>query len=816
MKFNFYPSKTSFILLLLAFCFTSLQAQNTNGKIQGTVKTTDGKRAPAVTITLTELKRTAITNENGTYIFQNVKPGSYTLNVTFIGTSGAQKTVTVMAGKVSTKDFTLTESAAQLEEVSISSGKTLNSRPVTFNKSGLSTLDMPQSTGVVSSQVIQDQQIERLGDAVRNVSGVSLTQTRGGVGETFSARGYSIGIGGGAGSIFKNGVLVNTAGFPEASTLESVEILKGSSALLYGNTSGGLIINMVTKKPKFENGGEVSMRIGSYNEYKPTIDVYGPISQNLAYRAIATYENDGSYRDHVKTERFYANPSLLYNLGKSTTILVEGDFLKSNLTPDWGVGSLNNGQAIPTQVSRSQFINTSWAYSHMNQYTGSFTLNHNFSDNWKLNFIGSAQGTDIDSYGSTQPNTVAANGDWNRTLARANTHEGDYTSQANLTGNFKTGGISHQVLFGTDVTKVNNVSYAYTINGLAIGSYAYDKINIINLDQYAQRTDEPNAVAVTRTTAPVYRYGTYAQDLISLTSKFKVLAGLRWTSQHTAQTSVDSLQKGKTIGGTAATRNDAAFSPKVSLIYQPNTTTSIYAGYSNNFAVNSGTDVSTGQGLKPSVIDQYEAGIKNEFFNGKLSANFGIYHIINNNLAVVAPFRADGVTPNTDNTVKTFSGQTTSDGLEVDLNGNLSKNFYFIAGYGYNFARYTKTSGLKGSNIEGEQLVINPRNTANASLFYTFTRSNLKGVKLGASAFYTGSRLAGYNNTVGQTQAYSRLLPVGGFVTVNVSAGYTYKKVSLLAQLSNLTNTMNYLIHDNYSVTPIPPRQFLTTLAYKF
>lgn len=810
MKFNLYPSKAALLLLLLAFCFTSIQAQNPNGKIQGIVKTTDGKRAPAVTIVLNELKRTTVTNENGTYIFQNVKPGSYTINVTFIGTSGAQKTVTVMAGKISTKDFTLTESAAQLAEVSISSGKTLNSRPVTFNKSGLSTLDMPQSTGVVSSQVIQDQQIERLGDAVRNVSGVSLTQTRGGVGETFTARGYSIGIGGGAGSIFKNGVLVNTAGFPEASTLESVEILKGSSTLLYGNTSGGLIINMVTKKPKFENGGEVSMRIGSYNEYKPTIDVYGPISQNLAYRAIATYENGGSYRNHVNTERLYVNPSLLYNLGKSTTILVEGDFLKSNLTPDWGVGSLNSGQAIPTQVPRSQFINTSWAYSHMNQYTGSFTLNHNFSDNWKLNFIGSLQSTDIDSYGSTQPNNVAANGDWDRKLARANTHEGDYTSQVNLTGSFKTGGISHQVLFGTDVTKVNNISYAYTINGVAIGSYAYDKINIINLDQYTQRTDEPDAVAASRTTAPVYRYGTYAQDLISLTSKFKVLAGLRWTSQHTSQPVTEALQQTVVTTTPVGTRNDAAFSPKVSLIYQPATTTSIYAGYSNNFAVNSGTDVDTKQGLKPSIIDQYEAGIKNEFFNGKLSANFGIYRIINNNLAVVAP------PPNTDATVKTFSGQTTSDGLEVDLNGNLSKNFYFIAGYGYNFARYTKTSGLKGSNIEGEQLVINPRNTANASLFYTFTSSGLRGVKLGASAFYTGSRLAGYNNTAKQTQAYSRLLPVGGFATVNLSAGYTYKKVSLLAQLSNLTNTMNYLIHDNYSITPIPPRQFLTTIAYKF
>ncbi|MGZ3946021.1 MAG: TonB-dependent receptor domain-containing protein, partial [Mucilaginibacter sp.] len=180
------------------------------------------------------------------------------------------------------------------------------------------------------------------------------------------------------------------------------------------------------------------------------------------------------------------------------------------------------------------------------------------------------------------------------------------------------------------------------------------------------------------------------------------------------------------------------------------------------------------------------------------------------------PYQADGITANSDNTVKTMSGQTTSDGFEADVTGNISKSFYFIVGYAYNNARYTKTSGLKGSNIEGERLVINPKNTANASLFYTFTKGDLNGVKVGASVFYTGARLAGYNNTVGQAQSYSRLLPVGGFTTLDLSAGYSFRNVSLLARISNVTNTLNYLIHDNYSITPIAPRQFLTTLAYRF
>ena len=88
-----------------------------------------------------------------------------------------------------------------------------------------------------------------------------------------------------------------------------------------------------------------------------------------------------------------------------------------NLTPDFGIGTLNNGQVIPTMVPRSQYINTSWAYSNMNQFSGMATLNHQFADNWRLNAIVSAQGTHIDSYQASLPNNVSATGDWNRGLS---------------------------------------------------------------------------------------------------------------------------------------------------------------------------------------------------------------------------------------------------------------------------------------------------------------------------------------------------------------------------------------------------------------
>jgi iron complex outermembrane receptor protein len=265
---------------------------------------------------------------------------------------------------------------------------------------------------------------------------------------------------------------------------------------------------------------------------------------------------------------------------------------------------------------------------------------------------------------------------------------------------------------------------------------------------------------------------------------------------------------------TGVTKYDAAFSPRLGLVYKPTETTSFFVSYANSFSVNTGVDID-GNTLDPSLIDQYEAGIKNEFFNGKLSANLTAYRIKNNNLAQTAPFLKDGVTPNNNTAIKALVGETTSDGVELDLAGHPTAGLDLMAGYSYNFMRYTKTPDAKGNYIEGERLVTTPAHTANGSVFYTFHQSTLKGLKVGASAFYTGKRYGGWNNTIGQAQNYNRLIPVEAFTTIDLSAGYSFKKLSLLAKVSNLANTYSYYLHENYSTNPIAPRQFVATVSYK-
>src|SRR5690606_17213922 len=218
------------------------------------------------------------------------------------------------------------------------------------------------------------------------------------------------------------------------------------------------------------------------------------------------------------------------------------------------------------------------------------------------------------------------------------TEEFTKNQQLNLIGNFNTGGVKHQLLFGGDMDQSSTKAYAFNIfadlSKPTTPSTAYDQINVFN--PVATRTDIPEYAKNTWTKTDVYRYGAFIQDLISLSEKFKVLAGIRYTYQRTPysekfnyQTGITEEVKNMINGKEAGAKEDKAWSPKFALIYQPIASPSIYLSYANNFIPNTGYDINF-QPLTPSLVDHYEAGIKNDFFGGRFSANLTAYRINNN------------------------------------------------------------------------------------------------------------------------------------------------------------------------------------------
>ncbi|MFW0737041.1 TonB-dependent siderophore receptor [Flavobacterium sp. T12S277] len=703
-------------------------------------------------------------------------------------------------------------------------------KAVTAVRSGLKPMDNPQTIQVIGSEIIEQQQAIRLSEVIKNANGVYVSSARGGAQESFFSRGYDMS----ANNMFKNGFRYNSGSIPEVSGLEKVEFLKGGSALLFGNVAPGGILNLVTKTPSFKSGGEIGMQIGSYAFYKPSFDFYGPLNKSIAFRINGSYENSESFRDVVKNERLYINPSLLFIVSPKTQITVQGDYLTADWTPDFGTGLI--GKQI-LDLPRNAFYGSLWSTGATKSASASVLLNHDFNKNWKLNFNSSFQSYDRTQKSTAQMSNITDKGDWTRALVQNKNLEQILGDQLSLQGNFNTGSIKHQIYTGVDWENSFATGYTY-----AFDPANYDTINLFTFDPSKQKNDIPNARATQILKTETNRFGAYFQDLISITEKVKVLAGIRWSWQegeattyketYNTSTKVQTVAPENAIAEVGAKRLDNAFSPKVGIIYQPTKSTSLFASYSNSFSPNSGFTVDN-KTIEASIIDQYEAGIKKDFFDGLLSTNLTVYQISNSNLAQTAPFLADGVTENVNSNIKVLGGATKSKGVEVDVTATPVEGLNIIAGYSYNDMRYTKTSGTSGSFVAGDQVVRTPKNTANLSFFYKVPEGMFKGVSFGAIANYIGNRLGGWNDDYLWTAvkptpanpkpnpAYivtirDRDIPIEGYTTIDASIGYEWGKFSVLCKLSNITNELNYTVHENYSINPIAPRQVMTSLKYKF
>lgn len=703
-----------------------------------------------------------------------------------------------------------------LKEVVITSNKP--KKPVSAARSGIKAMDLPQSVQVIESEVISQQQAIRLSEVIKNANGVYVSSARGGAQESFFSRGYDMSTN----NMFKNGFRYNAGSIPEVSSLEKVEFLKGGSALLYGNVAPGGILNLVTKTPHFTKGGEITMQAGSYAYYKPSIDFYGPLNKSIAYRFTGSYENSESFRDVVKNERLYINPSFLFQISDKTQITVQGDYLSADWTPDFGTGII--GKTI-LDLPRNSFYGALWSTGNTKSASASVLFNHDFNKNWKLSFNSSYQNYDRRSKSTAQLSnldTYATPGDWKRGLVRNNNQEEVFGDQLSLQGTFKTGSIKHQVFTGADYENALAIAYTYAFYASPTSTTAITTesttINLFTYDPSTQSKIAPYSKATRIVNTDTQRFGAFAQDLISFTDQIKVLAGLRWSWQESQADTYDLTKKPVTVAE-GAKRLDKAFSPKIGLIFQPTKDISLFASYSNSFTPNTGTTVDL-KPIKPSIIDQYEAGIKKDFWRGVLSTNVTVYQITNSNLAQTAEFKADG-SLNADTTIKVLSGTTKSKGIEVDVTAKPLDGLSIIAGYSYNDMRYTKTSGLNGSFIEGDRVARTPANTANLSFFYTLPTGALKGLSFGAIGNYIGKRVGGWNSqystdlTKYPNGIWDREIPLEGYTTIDASVGYEWKKFSILCKLSNITNELNYTVHENYSVNPIAPRQILASLKYK-
>ena len=729
---------------------------------------------------------------------------------------GALLIVSSVSAQMQFKQESDTVRILQIEDINLHKTGNPNKAKPLSSKSNLTIMENPQPVAIVTHEIIEQQQAKQLSDVLQNVNGLYITSSRGNSQDSFGGRGFNFGND----NIFKNGARVNSGVFPEVSGLERVEVLKGGNAMLYGNVAAGGVVNLITKKPRFDFGGSVGLSVGSWNTYKPTVDFYGPVSDKIAFRVNGAYETADSFRDVVSSSKYYFNPSILFNIGEKSQLIVEADYLKNDFTPDFGIGAITNkdgSYAINTLLPRNAFVGADWQFQNVEQATTGITFNHQFNKVWTLNAVASYQNYTKDYFSTERvvwSYDAADRLNWKRPVNRSYAEQ-NYTSlQVNLNGEIKTGSVNHKILVGTDGDYGTNDSYSYTISQAQYGTNG-SVDGTVYLDDPSTWVSGaiPNATRKDRNRIPTQRFGIYAQDYIELSSKFKVLAGLRWSyieNKDSEKTTFGKENQPVKSEGTV----DRAFSPKGGLVYMPNDNLSLFATYTNSFSANTGEDAVTGLALKPSIIDQFEVGMKHNFWNNAVALNLSVYQIDNKNFYQTAEMK-DGL-PNSNSTFKEFAGKMRSQGVELDITGNPYPNLSIIAGASYNHSVYLDTPEDFGY-VENQRLVRTPATTANASIFYTFN-NYVKGLKLGASAYFVGDRIAGWNDTkktMLDRDGVTRFLEVGDYVTAAISVGYDWKNFSVMGKVGNLFDTVDYNYHENYSVNPITPRNVYVTLTYK-
>ncbi|XJR84682.1 TonB-dependent siderophore receptor [Elizabethkingia anophelis] len=541
-----------------------------------------------------------------------------------------------------------------------------------------------------------------------------------------------------------------------------------------------------------------------------------------------TYETAKSFRDHVSSEKIYLNPSILFNIGKKSQLIVEGDYLINNFTPDFGIGSITNkdgSYSMNTLLPRNAFLGANWQYQDVKQASTNITFNHQISNNWSLNVITSYQNYTKDYFSTERVQWEYDKNNrlnWKRPLNKTY-NEQNYTSfQANVNGEFNTGKINHKVLIGADSDYGTADSYTYfnPSNNKTYGTgYIYGTgggNGILYLDDTSTWSSGsiPASAIQDRNRIRTRRVGIYVQDFISLTKEFKVLAGLRWSYiQNMPTINTNFRTNTKKLVDNSST-SDQALSPKVGLVYMPNDNLSLFATYTNSFSANTGYDINRST-LKPTTIDQYEVGVKKNLWNNAIAVNLSAYQILYKNYYQTAELNAGGQ-PNSDPNMKEFAGKMRSRGVELDITGNPSKNLSLIGGISYNNSVYLDTPDNFGY-VENQRIVRTPATTANLSAFYTLPKY-IKGLKIGASFYYIGDRLAGWNDTKATNNSrngVSRIFTLKDYTTFALSMGYDWKKFSIQAKVNNLFDTVNYNVHENYSVNPIAPRNYYFTLTYR-
>jgi catecholate siderophore receptor len=644
--------------------------------------------------------------------------------------------------------------------------------------------DIPQTVNVIPQQVLRDQGVRSMQDALKSVPGIGFSHGDGQRDEV-KIRGFTA-----VADQFIDGMRDDALYFRDLSNIEQVDVIKGPASVLYGRGSSGGLINRITKKPGIDKS-EVSLQFGSWAQRRAEFDLARKLNDNndsdgaMALRVTGALERADGYRDQQFLKREALAPSLSIKLSADTKLLLQGEYLVDRRVTDFGVPSY---KGRPVDVPAATYYGAANAkdvdYSESRVTAFGLTLEHRFSDTWSLR-----NALRRYDYALNRNNTLVGSVDeaaLTASLTRGNVrrNEDGYANQTELTQKTTLAGMPHQLLYGIEIGQQHKDQVVRNQANAATVSLFHPVAPIVAFDA-AVSPSADNLATMTVASA-------YVQDMVTLSDKWKALAGVRYDRFR--------QQTDERIAGRAdLDRTDRAWSPRAGLVYQPTHSQSYYASYSKSFQPSGETFslAANNAQLAPEVTSNNEIGAKFDFFDGRASATASLFQLQRTNIKAADPAAPAKLIP---------VGTQRSNGLELTFTGDLAHGWKILTGYAYLDARVTSSIAKDdGQWIEGKRATLTPVHSANLWL----TKALGHGYGAGAGANFVGQRFANPGNTV----------TTPGYATFDAMAYYRAGAIDLQLNLMNLFDR-RYIVagHGSSKNLNLPgaPRSLQLTARYHF
>ncbi len=711
----------------------------------------------------------------------SVKSSSFSYSSVGLAVFSALASMSISAAEV--KDESVTDS--KIERITVS-GRTFNDYKV-GSASGamrgdIDLMDTPQSVNVIPDFITDEQLATNLSEVLINdssVTGGSEKWNR----QVFNIRGFELSSGSG---YLLNGQQQWSHYVQPIETLQQVEVLKGPSSMLYGQSGPGGLINMVTKKPTYDTLFELGFDADDNGSTRFQLDAGGSLNeaQTIRYRTVLVKQDTEYWREYQdgssqERDRWLGYLNLEFDVTDDLLLSVRYDHTQDKTGIDRGGWLNSNGEVIG---GKDIIWDMPWAFTDNTISNLGAELTYHFNQDWKVKVGYNHQQFDrqrLDSSPSLLKGSEDPAQDGYAISAFDRYDDWQHkTGFIDFTGHFDILGLEHQLLIGA-----NMLDYYYGVQ-----RESGQRNQLVTVGETVVRPDLDYHRS-TLSESDYNHYGFYLQDLITVNEQWKLLAGVRYDEQ-------------KKDGEGA---NSYAVSPKFGVIYSPTSNGNIYVNYSKSFvpqgSVSNEFDIHDGMNLDPEYGEQYEIGTKWELFDGRLLLTGALFDIKVTNVTVTEDL--DTVTAAGNETITTQSGEQHHQGFELGAQGQVSDKWFLTGSMMYLDAEYKRPAS---DSLNGKTPIDAPEWSANIWTRYEMTED----LAFNFGAIYVGERFANTSNDIVKDD----------YIRFDLGAAYSMDimgtDVSLRLNVQNLFDTDYLGGGSNTDVTVGEGRNFSLALKAKF